>query len=53
MLKKLMITTAINGLMIGVATAEGIPQNPPAASSAPAAKSTEMKAPAGSAKFVN
>lgn len=28
-------------------------QNPPAASSAPAAKSTEMKAPAGSAKFVN
>jgi len=61
MLKKLMITTAISGLMIGAAVAEGMSQNPPAASptppaasSAPAksdaapASSTEMKSPAGS-----
>ena len=61
MLKKLMITTAISGLMIGAAAAEGMSQNPPAASptppaasSAPAksdaapASSTEMKSPAGS-----
>ncbi len=63
MLKKLMITTAITGMMIGAATAEGIPQNPPAASPAPAAtspapaaKSTEMTNPVAapsSAKFVN
>ena len=61
MLKKLMITTAIGGLMIGSAfAAEGT--SPP--SPAPAAKSTEMSkpapvaanptsAPAASAKFVS
>jgi sporulation protein YlmC with PRC-barrel domain len=51
MLKKLMITTAITGLMVGAAAAQGT-QNPPA----PAAKSTEMTAPSSgstSAKFVN
>ena len=55
MLKKLMITTAITGFMIGAAGAEGIPQNSPIVSPAPAAKSTEMTAPVGSssAKFVN
>jgi len=52
MLKKLMITTAVTGLMIGSAMAEGM-QNPPAATPAPAAKSTEMTAPASSAKFIN
>ena len=41
MLKKLMITTAIGGLMIGSAFAEG----DKAMSPAPAAKSTEMKQP--------
>jgi hypothetical protein len=56
MLKKLMITTAIGGLMIGSAFAQG--DKPP--SPAPAAKSTEMTQPssssspaASSAKFVN
>jgi sporulation protein YlmC with PRC-barrel domain len=52
MLKKLMITTAITGLMVGAAAAQNTPQNPPA----PAAKSTEMTAPSSgstSAKFVN
>jgi sporulation protein YlmC with PRC-barrel domain len=54
MLKKLMITTAMSGLMLGTAFAEGTPPSPapaPAAKSgtemkAPAASSTEMKAPA-------
>ena len=65
MLKKLMITTAITGLMIGSAMAEGTPQNPSAANPAPlskssdpapAAKSSEMTAPVSStssAKFIN
>ena len=60
MLKKLMITTALTGFMIGGAVAEGTSTSPPAAtpapamkSDAPAAKSTEMKAPASSAKFIN
>jgi sporulation protein YlmC with PRC-barrel domain len=54
MLKKLMITTAISGLMLGPAFAQGTPPSPapaPAVKSgtemkAPAASSTEMKAPA-------
>ena len=54
MLKKLMITTAISGLMIGSAFAEGTPSSP---APAPAAKSSEMTAPvsaqSSSAKFVN
>ena len=52
MLKKLMITTAIGGLMIGSAFAEGDKSSSPA----PAAKSTEMTQPsssASSAKFVS
>jgi len=65
MLKKLMITTAITGLMIGSAMAEGTPQSPSAANPAPlskssdpapAAKSSEMTAPVNStssAKFIN
>jgi len=62
MLKKLMITTAITGLMMGTAFAEGTPPSPaPAAKSdtemkapaAPAASSTEMKGSTDSAKFVN
>ena len=62
MLKKLMITTAITGLMMGTALAEGTPSSPaPAAKSdtemkapaAPAASSTEMKGSTDSAKFVN
>jgi len=68
MLKKLMVTTAITGLMLGVAAAEGTPpapspSTPPAATeSAPPAKSPAMTAPApaataapssSSAKFVN
>ena len=62
MLKKLMITTAISGLMIGSAFAAEDMKSP---SPAPAAKSTEMtqpsssssttsaSAPASSAKFIN
>jgi sporulation protein YlmC with PRC-barrel domain len=52
MLKKLMVTTAITGLMIGAAAAEGTPPSsspstPPAATeSAPAAKSPAMTDPA-------
>src|SRR5580765_3156857 len=65
MLKKLMITTAITGLMIGSAMAEGGPQGPSATNPAPlwkssdpapAATSSEMKAPVNatsSAKFIN
>jgi sporulation protein YlmC with PRC-barrel domain len=57
MLKKLMITTAITGLMIGSAFAEGMSPGTPSASPAPAAKSTQMTAPTASlstsAKFVN
>ena len=52
MLKKLMITTAIGGLMIGSAFAADDVKSP---SPAPAAKSTEMTQPsssASSAKFV-
>jgi hypothetical protein len=59
MLKKLMVTTAITGFMIGSALAAegtGAPQNP-SATPAPAAKSTEMTkpaaAPASSAQFIN
>ena len=54
MLKKLMVTTAITGLMLGVAAAEGTPPSsspstPPAASEpAPAAKSPSMTTPAPS-----
>jgi sporulation protein YlmC with PRC-barrel domain len=47
MLKKLMITTAITGLMIGSAMAEGTPQSPSAANPAPASKSID---PAPAAK---
>jgi hypothetical protein len=62
MLKKLMITTALTGLMIGTAAAQGTgtPQNP---AGAPAAKSAPMSTPApsasapapsaSSAKFIN
>jgi sporulation protein YlmC with PRC-barrel domain len=59
MLKKLMITTAFTALMLGGAAAEGTSPNSPAATPAlsatpaPAAKSTEMTAPASSAKFIN
>jgi sporulation protein YlmC with PRC-barrel domain len=65
MLKKLMITTAMAALMIGGAAAEGVsPSSPaatpapsatpaPAVTPAPAAKSTDMTAPASSAKFIN
>jgi sporulation protein YlmC with PRC-barrel domain len=65
MLKKLMITTAIAGLMVGSAAAQGNPSTAPSASPsatpaapapAPAAKSTEMNSPAastGSAKFIS
>ena len=65
MLKKLMITTAMAALMIGGAAAEGVSPSPPAATPAPsatpapaitpapAAKSTDMTAPASSAKFIN
>jgi sporulation protein YlmC with PRC-barrel domain len=54
MLKKLMVTTAITGFMIGAAAAEGTPPSPapsapPAATqSAPPAKSPEMTTPAPS-----
>ena len=54
MLKKLMVTTAITGLMIGAAAAEGTPPSPspstpPAATeSAPPAKSPAMTTPAPS-----
>jgi sporulation protein YlmC with PRC-barrel domain len=54
MLKKLMVTTALTGLMIGAAVAEGTPpspapSSPPAATeSAPPAKSPDMSAPAPS-----
>lgn len=61
MLKKLMLTTAVSGLMIGAAFAQATPPapsapSPPAAQSSPPAKSPEMTSPApssGSAKFVN
>jgi hypothetical protein len=43
MLKKLMITTALTGLMIGSAAAEGTPQAPPAAS--PPAATSPAPAP--------
>ena len=52
MLKKLMVTTAITGLMIGAAVAEGMPpspapSSPPAATeSTPPAKSPSMSTPA-------
>jgi sporulation protein YlmC with PRC-barrel domain len=69
MLKKLMVTTALTGLMIGTAMAQGTPPapsspSPPAAQSSPPAKSPDMTSPAPSsstaaspaaapAKFVN
>jgi hypothetical protein len=65
MLKKLMLTTALTGLMIVAAAAQGTgtpqsPANPPAPAAksepaAPAAKSSEMTtpAPSGTAKFIN
>ena len=49
MLKKLMITTALSGVMIGAAFAEGTPSTPPA-SSPPAAQSTPAPSPAPAAK---
>ena len=49
MLKKLMITTAIGGLMIGSAFAEGDKSTSPA----PAAKSTEMTQPSSSSSSIN
>ena len=54
MLKKLMVTTAITGLMLGAAAAEGTPPSPspstpPAATEpAPPAKSPSMTVPAPS-----
>jgi sporulation protein YlmC with PRC-barrel domain len=67
MLKKLMVTTALTGLVIGAAVAEGTPPapsapSPPAAQSSPPAsppaKSPEMSSPAPSSaaaekKFIN
>jgi sporulation protein YlmC with PRC-barrel domain len=69
MLKKLMITTAISGLMIGSALAEGTSPSPtppapaaksdsaptPKADTVPAPKSSSMSMPAGSssAQFIN
>jgi sporulation protein YlmC with PRC-barrel domain len=50
LVKNLLVTTAVTGLMIGAAAAQSAP---PAAAPAPAAKSTEMTAPAGAMKFVN
>jgi sporulation protein YlmC with PRC-barrel domain len=54
MLKKFMITTAVAGLMIGSAAAQGTgaPQSP-AANPAPAVKSDMAPAPGSSAKFIN
>jgi hypothetical protein len=49
MLKKLMVTTALSGVMIGAAFAEGTPSTPPA-SSPPAAQSTPAPSPAPAAK---
>jgi sporulation protein YlmC with PRC-barrel domain len=53
MLKKLMVTTALTGLMIGAAVAEGTPPapsspSPPAAQSSPPAQAPEMTSPAPS-----
>ena len=53
MLKKLMVTTALTGLVIGAAVAQGTPPapsspSPPAAQSSPPAKSPEMTSPAPS-----
>jgi PRC-barrel domain protein len=56
MLKKLMITTAVSGLMIGSAMAQGTSPSSPATTPAPPAKSDSMNAPApssASAKFIN
>jgi sporulation protein YlmC with PRC-barrel domain len=56
MLKKLMITTAVSGLMIGSAMAQGMSPSRPAATPAPPAKSDSMSRPAPSpadAKFIN
>ena len=61
MLKKLMITTAVAALMIGGAAAEGMSPSSPAATPAPAAKSTDTSkaaapsttASTSSAKFIN
>ena len=50
MLKKLMITTAIGGLMIGLAFAADDVKSP---SPAPAAKSTEMTQPSSSSSAIN
>jgi sporulation protein YlmC with PRC-barrel domain len=63
MLKKLMITTAVTALMIGGAAAEGMSPGSPAATPAPAAKSTvtdtskaatpSTTVSTSSAKFIN
>jgi hypothetical protein len=52
MLKKLMLTTALSGVMIGAAFAEGTPSSPPSppAASPPAAQSTPAPKPADAAK---
>ena len=52
MLKKLMVTTALSGVMIGAAFAEGTPSTPPA-SSPPAAQSTPAPAPAAKPAEMN
>jgi len=54
MLKKLLISTAVGGLMIGTAAAQGASPSPatPAPAAPHAATSTDT-APAGAAKFVN
>jgi hypothetical protein len=56
MLKKLMITTALTGLLIGAAAAQGT-ATPPAAKSAPmstpAPSASAPASPASSAKFIN
>lgn len=48
MLKKLMVTTAITGLMIGAAAAQSAPS-----SSAPSVNAPAASAPAGNTQFVN
>jgi hypothetical protein len=54
MLKKLMITTALSGLMIGAAAAQTTqPANPNAPAAMPAPSAQPGMAPAGSAKFIN
>ncbi len=52
MLKHLMMTTAITGLMIGGAAAQSAPSTPPS-STPPAASAPATDAPAGNTQFIN